>query len=438
MLDMEGHICIVDFGLCKTGLGINAKTGTFCGSLEYMAPEVLEGKEYSKDIDWWALATMVYEMIEGIPPFWDEDQDLMLENISRCNIADLLKLNYKFSRECKDFITSTLNIEPTKRLGYGENGTQDIKNHPWFADIDWIKLYNKQVEPIFKPHLENESDTRYFDEEVTAEDPHVPNFNSNIEKLDLEDDPFDDFSFEEPKQLITPVKTPSRRARPNKNRRSTPMKVGMKSPPKPQPVAPKFFEPEINESAPEVVRTKTPKKPSEAKPPRKDSTKSPVKDLSASAKKNFDLSSIEIALSQSEKSPRKSPRNIFQTKGTPTKEEKKPPMVAKKLSSKSDQTPVPVISVDYPVVSSVSLASSHELKLPEDSIAKTGRKLSHGIKPVSLAPVLHRHVRTKSASSAVHQLEGGNVEEVVVSPRRSGNAGVGGMEEEDKQNCLIS
>jgi len=152
-----------------------------------------------------------------------------LENISLCNIAELLKSNNKFSKECKDFILSVLQIDPVKRLGHGENGTQDIKNHPWFRDIDWIKLYNKQIDPSFKPHLENESDTRYFDEEVTAEDPHIHNFDvSSNGRLDLEDDPFDDFSFEEP-FLKTPVKTPSRRTRAGKNnsRRATPIKFSI-------------------------------------------------------------------------------------------------------------------------------------------------------------------------------------------------------------------
>jgi len=103
-----------------------------------------------------------------------------------------------------------LQMEPSQRLGYGENGTQNIKDHKWFADIDWVKLYNKEIEPQFKPHLDHEFDTRYFDEEVTAEDPYLPNFASKLEE-ELDDHQFDDFSFEEP-IYITPKTTKRPRA----------------------------------------------------------------------------------------------------------------------------------------------------------------------------------------------------------------------------------
>lgn len=98
---MDGHICIVDFGLCKEGLSQDSKTYTFCGSPEYLAPELLSGNGYGLEVDWWALGTFIYEMLTGLPPFWEEDEELMQNKILTApltfpphfsaNIRDLLR-----------------------------------------------------------------------------------------------------------------------------------------------------------------------------------------------------------------------------------------------------------------------------------------------------------------------------------------------------------
>jgi len=176
------------------------------------------------------LATMVYEMIEGIPPFWDEQPKVMLEQISACNLN--AKFDEKFSLECIGFITSILKLDSANRLGRGNHGTEDIKNHPWFSEIDWVKLYNKQLEPPFKPHLKDASDTRYFDTEVTSEDPNVPLVNKKFSQMTLQDDPFEDFSFEDPYLRASPSKSASRQdqIRTKGARRSTPVKIAKKRP----------------------------------------------------------------------------------------------------------------------------------------------------------------------------------------------------------------
>jgi len=142
----------------------------------------------------------------------------------------LPNLTTNFSTECIDFITSILKLDSNKRLGRGVHGTEDIKNHPWFSNIDWVKLYNKQLEPPFKPHLKDASDTRYFDSEVTSEDPNVSFTNKKFTQIPEQDDPFEDFSFEDPYLRSSPSKSPilQDRARLQGSRRSTPVKVSKK------------------------------------------------------------------------------------------------------------------------------------------------------------------------------------------------------------------
>ncbi|KAL6069364.1 Serine/threonine-protein kinase [Balamuthia mandrillaris] len=151
MLDMDGFLCLTDFGLCKENISHNEKTRTFCGSPEYLAPEILKGKPYGKAVDWWALGTFIYEMLSGWPPFFDE-------NPKRMNRRILFeKLTFEppelFSKDARSLLRGLLEREPEKRLGTGAHGTDDIMNHPFFKNVNWEDLYNRRVEPPFKPHL---------------------------------------------------------------------------------------------------------------------------------------------------------------------------------------------------------------------------------------------------------------------------------------------
>jgi serine/threonine protein kinase len=189
LLDMHGHVCLVDFGLCKVGWQPNTQTHTFCGSAEYLSPELLRGKGYGKEVDWWALGVLIYEMLSGLPPFWDEDEEYMQKKI----VSAPLKMHKYFSNEVKDIIRALLNRDPEQRLGTGPNGTQQIKNHPWFADIDWAALDRREIVPQFVPHLKNEQDLPYVEPEVLSE---IPALSLTTGGINLDADLFAGFSYD--------------------------------------------------------------------------------------------------------------------------------------------------------------------------------------------------------------------------------------------------
>jgi len=81
LLDYTGHIALCDFGLCKLNMKDSDMTNTFCGTPEYLAPEILSGQGYNKTIDWWTLGVLLYEMLAGLPPFYDESTDKMYQKI---------------------------------------------------------------------------------------------------------------------------------------------------------------------------------------------------------------------------------------------------------------------------------------------------------------------------------------------------------------------
>merc|ERR1711915_103281 len=126
LLNSEGHICMTDFGISKEGLAAkDDRTSTFCGTPEYLAPEVLEGKSYGKEVDWWSLGTLMYEMLTSLPPFYCEDVQLMYAKIMK----EDLDLASKFDDpEVVDLITKLLARDPTDRLASPES----IKAHPYF------------------------------------------------------------------------------------------------------------------------------------------------------------------------------------------------------------------------------------------------------------------------------------------------------------------
>uniref|UniRef100_A0A673AUF1 non-specific serine/threonine protein kinase n=1 Tax=Sphaeramia orbicularis TaxID=375764 RepID=A0A673AUF1_9TELE len=165
MLDKDGHIKITDFGLCKEGITSDATMKTFCGTPEYLAPEVLEDNDYGRAVDWWGLGVVMYEMMCGRLPFYNRDHERLFELI----LMEEIRFPRNLSPEAKSLLAGLLKKDPKQRLGGGPNDAKDVMSHIFFITINWQDLEQKKITPIFKPQVTSETDTRYFDEEFTAQ-----------------------------------------------------------------------------------------------------------------------------------------------------------------------------------------------------------------------------------------------------------------------------
>ncbi|KAH3685249.1 hypothetical protein WICPIJ_003793 [Wickerhamomyces pijperi] len=164
LLDANGHIALCDFGLSKANLSTGDTTNTFCGTTEYLAPEVLlDESGYTKMVDFWSLGVLIFEMCCGWSPFYAENTQQMYKNIAFGKVRFPKEV---LSAEGRSFVKGLLNRNPKHRLG-SENDARELKEHPFFADIDWNLLTAKKIPPPFKPHLSSETDTSNFDPEFT-------------------------------------------------------------------------------------------------------------------------------------------------------------------------------------------------------------------------------------------------------------------------------
>jgi serine/threonine protein kinase len=182
LLDKNGHIRLTDFGLSKLTISKNEEgvAYTICGTPEYLAPEILETKGYTKSVDWWSLGALLYEMLVGWSPFKPRSKDKRID-------IRLYKMpiDYKgyMSKEAISLIKGLLTIDPNERLGAGKNDSDSIKSHPFFAKVDWNDVLNMKIKPPFVPKITSDEDYSNFDKMFTEENPmkETPNKNSILE-----------------------------------------------------------------------------------------------------------------------------------------------------------------------------------------------------------------------------------------------------------------
>uniref|UniRef100_A0AAQ4PLL5 non-specific serine/threonine protein kinase n=1 Tax=Gasterosteus aculeatus aculeatus TaxID=481459 RepID=A0AAQ4PLL5_GASAC len=165
MLDKDGHIKITDFGLCKEGITDGATMKTFCGTPEYLAPEVLEDNDYGRAVDWWGLGVVMYEMMCGRLPFYNQDHERLFELI----LMEEIRFPKNLAPEAKALLAGLLKKDPKQRLGGGPDDAKEVMIHKFFTSINWQDVLEKKLVPPFKPQVTSETDTRYFDDEFTAQ-----------------------------------------------------------------------------------------------------------------------------------------------------------------------------------------------------------------------------------------------------------------------------
>uniref|UniRef100_W5MB47 Serum/glucocorticoid regulated kinase family member 3 n=1 Tax=Lepisosteus oculatus TaxID=7918 RepID=W5MB47_LEPOC len=168
LLDSQGHIVLTDFGLCKEGISQADTTSTFCGTPEYLAPEVLKKQPYDNTVDWWCLGSVLYEMLYGLPPFYSRDTQEMYDNI----LHKTLTMRPGASSAAWSILQGLLEKDRTRRLG-SRDDFSEIKGHYFFHLINWDDLEQKKIPPPFSPHVNSPDDIGNFDPEFTEE--MVPN-----------------------------------------------------------------------------------------------------------------------------------------------------------------------------------------------------------------------------------------------------------------------
>jgi len=164
LVDSQGHIILTDFGLCKEGIEREGTTSTFCGTPEYLAPEVIKKEPYDRSVDWWSFGSVIYEMMFGLPPFYSQDTHQMYQRI----LNSPLPMRANCPSVVSDLLVKLIRKNPKDRLGY-KNDFDEIKVHPFFAHIDWVALVQKEIKPPFVPHVSSNADIRNIDPEFHKE-----------------------------------------------------------------------------------------------------------------------------------------------------------------------------------------------------------------------------------------------------------------------------
>ncbi|KAA1478935.1 hypothetical protein DENSPDRAFT_845962 [Dentipellis sp. KUC8613] len=180
LLTLDGHVKVADYGLCKEEMWFGHTTSTFCGTPEFMAPEILLEQRYGRAVDWWAFGVLTYEMLLGQSPFRGDDEDEIFDAI----LEDEPLYPITMPRDAVSILQKLLTRDPARRLGSGKSDAEEIKRHPFFKDVNWDDILNKRIPPPYFPSISGSADTSNFDEEFTKEQPTLTPVHGQLSSRD--------------------------------------------------------------------------------------------------------------------------------------------------------------------------------------------------------------------------------------------------------------
>ncbi|KAG8192673.1 hypothetical protein JTE90_009701 [Oedothorax gibbosus] len=176
LLDYQGHAKLTDFGLCKESIRDTTITHTFCGTIEYMAPEILTQSGHGKAVDWWSLGALMYDMLTGAPPFQAENRKKTIEKI----LKHKLVFPHYVTADSRDLIRKLLRRPVNQRLGSGPEDAEAIKRHPFFKTVNWDDVMSRKLKPPYSPDTQSDDDVSQFDSKFTSMAPYDSPDDSSI------------------------------------------------------------------------------------------------------------------------------------------------------------------------------------------------------------------------------------------------------------------
>lgn len=195
LLDAKGHVRLTDFGLSKEGISSSSSGATsFCGTPEYLAPEILSRQGHGRAVDWWSLGALLYEMLTGLPPFYCRDREKLFEKIRKGH----LEYPRSLSAGAQALLRGLLTKDPRRRLGSETEDAEMIKKHIFFDDTHWEKLVRGEIPPPWDPQINERTDTRQFDVEFTGMPINSPTQHrapNECAGATPRDNPFEGFTF---------------------------------------------------------------------------------------------------------------------------------------------------------------------------------------------------------------------------------------------------
>ncbi|KAI8848828.1 kinase-like domain-containing protein [Chytridium lagenaria] len=172
----DGHLKVADYGICKENMPYGATTRTYCGTPDYMAPEILSENKYGRAVDWWSYGVLIYVMLVG------------RRDILDLILSDAIEYPSNMPRD-----TLSLLHGPARRLGGGKLDAEEVKRHPYFAGVDWNAFMQKKVPPPWKPTINGATDVSNFDAEFTKEPAVLTPISTVLPAANQKE--FDDFDY---------------------------------------------------------------------------------------------------------------------------------------------------------------------------------------------------------------------------------------------------